>query len=150
MSFEIRAPDYLDVSSIGIARPIWKQQFYVWLKTTGRDAEPQEDQIAAFLSLIGIEGLNIYNTKFPNDGTPDKMYGIVRGEHNAIANLRSLADVVKAFDDYSTPKRNKSMEFFKFMSIKQDEKQSFAEFETKLRKQALYCDAFSRKKKSGP
>lgn len=97
----------------------------MWLKATGRDVKPQEDQIAAFLSLMGIEGLNIYNTKFPNDGTPDKMYGIVRGE---------------AFNEYSTPRRNKSMEFFQFMSIKQEERQSFAEFETKLRKQALYCD----------
>lgn len=53
---------------------------------------------------------------------------------------RTLADVIKAFDDYCLPRRNVTMEAFKFNMIVQKEKQSFGNFETELRTQLQYCE----------
>lgn len=53
---------------------------------------------------------------------------------------RTLANVIKAFDDYCLPRKNIAMEAFKFNMIVQKEKQSFSSFETELRTQLRYCD----------
>ncbi|XP_037728048.1 uncharacterized protein LOC119558919 [Drosophila subpulchrella] len=53
---------------------------------------------------------------------------------------RTLEDVLKAFDDYSIPFRNITMESYKFNNIVQTEGRPFIEFETQLRKQVQLCD----------
>lgn len=51
-----------------------------------------------------------------------------------------MKDVLKAFDGYCIPKKNTTMESFKFNNILQKRKQPFAEFETELRKQIQFCE----------
>ncbi|XP_053698451.1 uncharacterized protein LOC128745403 [Sabethes cyaneus] len=52
----------------------------------------------------------------------------------------TLTDIIAAFDEYCLPRKNIAMEAFKFNSIAQKEKQTFADFETELRTQVQYCE----------
>ncbi|XP_062558590.1 uncharacterized protein LOC134223460 [Armigeres subalbatus] len=117
---------------------------------SNKNAEVEKNKIATFLWLIGERGVEIYNTLFPNDGGIDSMFGVaaaagavpVAGAAPAAgaAPVRTLDDVVTAFDNYCLPRKNVAMEAFKFNMIVQKEKQSFADFETALRTQLAYCE----------
>ncbi|XP_055623431.1 uncharacterized protein K02A2.6-like [Toxorhynchites rutilus septentrionalis] len=56
------------------------------------------------------------------------------------AATHTLAEIIAAFDEYCLPRKNIAMEAFKYNSIAQKEKQTFAEFETELRTQVQYCE----------
>ncbi|XP_070854054.1 eukaryotic translation initiation factor 3 subunit J-like [Drosophila suzukii] len=108
---------------------------------SGKDSEPEAKKIATFLWLAGSKVTEIYSTLFPNDGTAHGMVGtmVTSSDPSTSAAVvsRTLEDVLKAFDDYSIPFRNITMESYKFNNIVQTEGQPFIEFETQLRKQ--YC-----------
>ncbi|XP_017060520.1 uncharacterized protein LOC108100918 [Drosophila ficusphila] len=117
----------------------------MYMLATGKDKEPESKRIATFLWLAGSKATEIYNTLFPNDGSASGMVGcsITNSEptsSSAVVVSRPLEDVLKAFDEYSIPMKNITMESYKFNSIAQAEGQPFVEFETKLRKQAQLCD----------
>lgn len=124
----------------------------MYMRATGKANGTESTKIATFLWLIGRQAREIYNTLFPNDGTENGILGEdivmapVQGENAAVAvvNQRTLNDVLKAFDGYCIPKKNTTMESFKFNNILQKEKQPFAEFETELRKQIQFCDFNSK------
>ncbi|XP_055599711.1 uncharacterized protein LOC129748930 [Uranotaenia lowii] len=154
-SMELRLPQPLDCSNLSREWPKWKQIFSIYLIATNKMNEPEQNKIATFLWLVGNRGVEIYNSLFPNDGSFDGMFGTEpgmdeeeeadgeRGDVNHVvvaAARRTLCDVIKAFDDYCLPKKNITMEAFKFNAIRQSEKQSFSSFETELRTQVQFCE----------
>ncbi|KAJ6648074.1 Gag polyprotein, partial [Pseudolycoriella hygida] len=123
-----RLPSELDCSNLSRDWPNWKRTFQMYMMATGKDGEKEPKKIASFLWLIGKRGMEIYDTLFPNDGTAEGLVG----------NLLNPATVTSN-SVYCIPRRNITMESFKFNNIVQKEKQSFADFETELRTQVQYC-----------
>ncbi|XP_058836608.1 uncharacterized protein LOC131693088 [Topomyia yanbarensis] len=74
------------------------------------------------------------------DVAGDERDAAVVGDAVPAGRGRTLADVIKAFDDYCMPRKNVAMEAFKFNMIIQKEKQSFGNFETELRTQLQFCE----------
>lgn len=139
-----RTPRPLECTNIATEWPKWKQQFVVWMIANGKMAKPEKEKIAIFIWLLGEQGVAIYNTLYPNDGSELSMLGVnipaaTEANPNAVRQ-RKLDEVIKAFEEYCVPRKNVAMEAYKFNMITQKEKQSFAEFETELRKQIQYCE----------
>ncbi|KAJ6634417.1 Gag polyprotein, partial [Pseudolycoriella hygida] len=118
----------LDCSNLSRDWPNWKRTFQMYMMATGKDGEKEPKKIGSFLWLIGKRGMEIYDTLFPNDGSAEGLVG----------NLLNPATVTSN-SVYCIPRRNITMESFKFNNIVQKEKQSFADFETELRTQVQYC-----------
>ncbi|XP_058446676.1 uncharacterized protein LOC131427475 [Malaya genurostris] len=158
-SMELRVPVPLDCANLAAEWPKWKQTFLIYMIANRKETDSEQSKIATFLWLIGQRGVEIFNTLFPNDVSLDGMFG--SGENDVIvddaanaedeaaagggvaaaaAGGRKLIDVIKAFDDYCLPRKNVTMEAFKFNMILQKEKQSFGNFETELRTQLQYCE----------
>lgn len=136
-----RTPAELDCTNLVKEWPIWKGSFLMYLMATEKDKIGEPNKIATFLWLIGPKAMQIYHTLFPNDGTTDGILGKVKKKtNNEQESGRKLDDVLKAFDEYCIPRKNTTMETFKFNTLIQKENQIFAEYETQLRKQAQYCE----------
>lgn len=138
----------LDCANIAKEWRAWKHEFLMYMRASGKTNGTESTKIATFLWLIGRQASEIYNTLFPNDGTEERILGIAadngeQGQDDAVAanNGRKLEDVLKAFDGYCIPKKNITMESFKFNNIVQKEKQPFVEFATELRKQIEFCSS---------
>lgn len=159
MATNDRLPPELDCSNLSREWPTWKRTFQMYMLATGKDLDPEPKKIATFLWLIGPRAMEIYNTLFPNDGTTDGIVGnaIVQADNDAanqqqedgIPPIEAVQQqesrqlnttVIEVFDGYCIPRKNISMESFKFNNITQKEKQSFTDFETELRKQVQYCE----------
>lgn len=99
----------------------WKQKFEIYLKASKSISEDEDIKIAILLNALGDEGLVVYNT-FEEDqkGTYDL--------------------VIKAFDDHVLPKKNITMETFKFNNLQQKEDQPIESFLLELKTQAQYCE----------
>uniref|UniRef100_A0A1Y1KVT8 RNA-directed DNA polymerase n=1 Tax=Photinus pyralis TaxID=7054 RepID=A0A1Y1KVT8_PHOPY len=98
----------------------WKrfsQKFTLFSKATNLDSKDEDVQIACFLSLIGDDGLDLFNS-FTFEAGKEKI----------------LAEIQKKFDDQCAPQRNVIFERAKFNTICQKEGQSFDSFLTELRK----------------
>ncbi|XP_058836176.1 uncharacterized protein LOC131692858 [Topomyia yanbarensis] len=154
--FDLRLPRPLDCSNLAKQWPRWKQDFGIYLRANNKMNENESNKIATFLWLIGARGVKIFNTLYPNDGNIDNLFGhdnegVENAEGGGDADdrfvdandgsaARTLAEVIKAFDEYCLPRKNIAMEAFKFNLIAQQEKQSFGDFETELRTQVQYCE----------
>lgn len=161
MTSNDRVPAELDCANLAKEWPAWKRTFLMYMMATGKNDEQEPKKIATFLWLIGSRAMEIYNTLFPNDGTTDEMLGTNDGNQNGNAENRNdatvdvaaaaqqqsqpstertLNQILSAFDQYCIPQKNATMESFKFNTVAQKEKQSFADFETELRKQIQFCE----------
>ncbi|KAJ6647812.1 hypothetical protein Bhyg_03035 [Pseudolycoriella hygida] len=139
----------LDSSELEKEWPKWKQTFLLFLKAAKRNDDSEEDKLSTLLYSIGEHGRAIFNVLFPNDGSLDTMFtkpveqsvpGTEGGEEKVIVPVKiTLKEVIEAFDRHCSPAKSTTMEAFKFNSTVQKEKQSFVEFETKLRTQIQYC-----------
>ncbi|XP_072400385.1 uncharacterized protein [Diabrotica undecimpunctata] len=116
---ECRAPETFDVSD-PTKWPRWKQRFEIYLLAAGKDSAQEKIKIALLLHSLGESCLDVYNT-FPKD------------------KKTSLQDVLNNFDEYFLPKRNVTMETFKFNNITQKEDQTGDAFVTELKNQADNC-----------
>lgn len=70
-----RLPQPLDCTNLAREWPKWKQQFYIYMIASNKNADVERNKIATFLWLIGERGVEIYNTLFPNAGDVDSMFG---------------------------------------------------------------------------
>lgn len=151
--YDLRLPQPLDGSNLAKEWPTWKQAFGIFLRATNKIKESEANKIATFLWLIGPRGVEIFNTLYPNSGNIENMFGqddeqedndeerFADATADAQENVsRTLAAVIQAFDEYCLPRRNVTMEAFKFNLITQKEKQPFGEFETELRTQSQFCE----------
>lgn len=152
MTSNDRLPNELDCTNLAKEWPTWKRTFLMYMMATDKMEHTEPKKIATFLWLIGSRAMDIYNTLFPNDGTTNGILGNQipaveavenddpADEENDIDNQRTLENILTAFDEYCIPRKNTTMESFKFNTIVQKEKQSFADFETGLRKQIQFCE----------
>lgn len=99
----------------------WKtfsQKFDLFIVATGLKSKPEETKAAAFLSLVGDDGLELYNT-----------FTFVPPEA-----AKRLDKIRQKFEDYCAPKKNVTFERYLFNSIEQKLGQSFDSFITELKK----------------
>ncbi|XP_017476808.1 PREDICTED: uncharacterized protein LOC108366844 isoform X2 [Rhagoletis zephyria] len=137
MASNTRLPEPLDCSNLACDWPIWKRTILMFLLANGKDMDPEPKKIATFLWLAGPKAAELYD-----DGTTNGIVGDQTGstERQTSSGTRTLDEVLQSFENFCIPKKNPTMESFKFNNIKQKEKQSFADFETELRKQIQYCE----------
>lgn len=107
----------------------FKQKFNLFLKASGKSTEAEDVKIAILLTTLGDEGIEIYNT-----------FQFKEKDENGATVVLKLEDVIKKFDEYTTPLKNVTFETFKFQQIAQKEGQSFDNFLTELKTQAAFCD----------
>ncbi|XP_075160731.1 uncharacterized protein LOC142233623 [Haematobia irritans] len=134
-----RMPPPLDGSNLALQWPGWKRHFLIYMTGKKLLKEAENVKIAQLLMICDRHIIDIYNALYPNDGSIDELLG-VSGGGEASKPGRKLDEVLSHFDEYFTPKRNISMEAFKFNCIVQKEHQPFSKFETELRKQIQHCD----------
>lgn len=95
----------------------FSQKFDLFLRASNLSTKPEETKIAAFLNLIGDDGLELHNS-FTYEKDEDK----------------TLESLKKKFEEYCSPTANVIFERYKFNSIVQQENQPFDSFLTELRK----------------
>jgi hypothetical protein len=101
----------------------WIQRYSIYMKATKIDKEAEDVKVATFLSLVGEEALDIYNT-FVFTPPADKDV---------------LAKVTEKFDLLCTPQKNEMFERFKLENIKQKDGQTIDQFVTELKTAAKSC-----------
>jgi hypothetical protein len=118
-------PRVLNTSCINMAEEWknWAQRFDIYCVASETNKKPEEVQVARFLSCLGEDALNIFNTFGLSDGDKKKMT-VVR----------------KKFDDYFTPRRNVVFERFQFWKHIQQPGESIDAFVTTLRLRARTCE----------
>ncbi len=142
MTTNDRLPPELDCSNLAREWPVWKRTFQMYMIATGKDVESESKKIATFLWLVGARAMDIYSTLFPNDGSTNGILGkpATAKDTNESNATRTLQAVIEAFDGHCIPRKNGTMESFKYNTIVQKERQPFVEFETELRKQIQFCE----------
>ena len=101
----------------------WKQKFTNYLNATELAKKEETTKVAQLLTLIGDEGLRIYNT-FQRE--EDK--------------TETLKDILKKFEDHFNPQKNLTYERFKFLTCRQKEGQTMDQFTTELKGLSLSCE----------
>ena len=104
----------------------WKfglKQFYFYLATTEKDSKGDKIKTSIFLTCIGQNGREIYETFTFEPG--DKM---------------KLAPVLRKFSEYCNPRKNKTILRHKFFTYRQQEGQYFHDFVTELKKVSSKCE----------
>lgn len=96
----------------------FSQKFNLFVVATDLVSKQEETKVATFLSVIGDDGLELYNTF----------------TFSSVAESKKLESILKKFDEYCAPKKNETFERFLFNSIQQKEGQSFDSFLTELKK----------------
>ncbi|XP_031350604.1 uncharacterized protein K02A2.6-like [Photinus pyralis] len=112
-----KPPDALNIQ--GNLADNWKkfeQRFDLFMTATDLDSKDQKKQIAVFLSLVGEDGLDIYNS-----------FTLTAAEKE------SLKEIKKKFADHCAPQKNVIYERFVFNSLVQKEGQTFDSFVTDLK-----------------
>lgn len=117
--FRIPSPSVFDSNLESWTK--WKQRLDIFLKASGKNSDNDDIKIAILLSVIGDEGLDVFNT-FKDE------------------TKKSFKEVINAYDQHYLPKTNTTMETFKFNNLSQGPDQSIDQFLTELRKQARLCD----------
>lgn len=65
-NMDLRLPQSLDCANLTKEWPRWKQTFMIYLIANNKIGESEQNKIATFLWLIGPQGVEIFNTLFPN------------------------------------------------------------------------------------
>ncbi|XP_050065984.1 uncharacterized protein LOC126555061, partial [Aphis gossypii] len=97
----------------------FRQSVQIYFDATESHKKRQETQVAILLNLLGPDALKIYNTLKPKENT--------------------VFEVLKALEAYCIPRKNETMELFKFFSRKQMEGEKFDKFYADLREQVKSC-----------
>lgn len=119
MEAMFKPPEQLVVNDANLAEQ-WKrfkQRFELYAVAIDLKSKSQEQQVAIFLTIIGEDGLELYNS-FTLTSAEQKSLDAIKGK----------------FDEYCSPKKNIIFERFKFNSVIQKEGQTFDNFLTELRR----------------
>lgn len=100
----------------------WQQAFEIYMVASGLDAKPAERQVAVLLHTIGPEGIKKYNT-----------FGLTE------AQKKDTKEVLKAFENFCTPKSNESVERHFFNMRSQQPGEKFLTFVTDLKNLSASC-----------
>ncbi|XP_061178377.1 uncharacterized protein K02A2.6-like [Saccostrea echinata] len=100
----------------------WKEEFSLYVSLTVKDEEASKLQL--FKYLIGSDGREIYNTlKFEKEEKD-----------------RTLKMALEAFDKYCRPKKNETVERFRFNTRKQEAGETIETYITELKTLASTCN----------
>ncbi|KAL4113758.1 hypothetical protein QTP88_017331 [Uroleucon formosanum] len=98
----------------------FKQQLQIYFDATESHTKKEATQVAILLNLLGSDGLKIYNTlKIPN---------------------KTIFEILKALEAYCIPKRNETMELYKFFTRKQLNGEAFDKYYADLRELVKSCE----------
>ncbi|XP_062572691.1 uncharacterized protein K02A2.6-like [Saccostrea cucullata] len=101
----------------------WREEFELYASLSVKDAEDKA-KLQLLKYLIGADGREIYSTlKFEKEEKD-----------------RKLKDVLEAFDAYCRPKRNETVERFRFNIRKQEQGETIETFITDLKTLAAKCN----------
>lgn len=101
----------------------WLQQFEWFATAIQLDKKPVEVQAATFMSVIGPDAIEIYNSF-----------------NLTVAQQNNLQIIKEKFREYFAPKTNVSFERYVFFKIEQNEDEHFNEFLTRIKTQASKCE----------
>lgn len=101
----------------------WIQQFEWYATAIQLDKKPENVQAATFMSVIGPEAIDIFNSFNLSDAEKGK-----------------ISTIKEKFKNYFEPKRNVSYERFIFFKIVQKDDEPFDEFLTRIKTQASSCE----------
>uniref|UniRef100_A0A0A9WUB5 30S ribosomal protein S7P n=1 Tax=Lygus hesperus TaxID=30085 RepID=A0A0A9WUB5_LYGHE len=121
----IKPPEPIDVSDSGMA-PLWRKwiQQWDWYVIASRlDNKREEIQVATFMSALGPDVIDIFNSFDLND---EEAY--------------DLELIKNKFEEYFVGKTNVTYERYLFNKITQSDCQSFDDFCTKIKNQANICE----------
>ncbi|XP_062526842.1 uncharacterized protein K02A2.6 [Bombyx mori] len=121
----IKPPGYLHIESDNKSAnwKKWRQQFEWYATAIQLGKKPADIQAATFMSIIGPDAIDIYNSF--NLNTIDE---------------QKLSIIIGKFEEYFAPKNNISFERYVFFKIEQHEDESFNEFITRIKTQANKCE----------
>lgn len=121
----IKPPGYLHIESDNKSAnwKKWRQQFEWYATAIQLGKKPADIQAATFMSIIGPDAIDIYNSF--NLNTIDE---------------QKLSIIIGKFEEYFAPKNNISFERYVFFKIEQHEDESFNEFITRIKIQANKCE----------
>lgn len=102
----------------------WKQELEFYLQATEKDKKDNKVKSSIFLTCIGPQGREIYNT-FAFENNEDKM---------------NFDVLIKKFDEHCLPRKNITLIRHKFFTYKQKEGQSFHEFVIQLKRLSSDCE----------
>ncbi|XP_036347184.1 uncharacterized protein LOC118756529 [Rhagoletis pomonella] len=100
----------------------WKQKFDLYMKATGLDKKEEDRKVAVFLHVIGDEALEKYNT-----------FGLSEADD------KKLNAVIKAFEDFCSPKANETVERHVFLTRAQQSGENFTNYLTDLKTLSATC-----------
>ncbi|XP_017489177.1 PREDICTED: uncharacterized protein LOC108377419 [Rhagoletis zephyria] len=116
-------PLAVDTDNAAQAWSQWHQQ-YTWFSVAAElEKKPAEIQVATFMTAIGPEALNIYNSFSLSD-----------------VEKKSVSTIIKKFDEYFAPKVNVTFERYSFNIMTQKSGEPFDEFLTRIKNQSRKCE----------
>lgn len=99
----------------------WYQRFNNYMLATEKSSKNSETKIAILLTLIGDDGINIYNT-FKSE------------------TIKDYDKVIEMFTQHCTGKKNIVYERYCFLMHKRKEEQTIEHFATELKLKAMSCE----------
>lgn len=122
---QLKPPAEFDFDSINVAHS-WKRwrnevELYMELAMVGKN---EETKVKLFLYIVGNQGREIYET-LSFDQEPEE---------------RSLKCVIEAFSNYCDPKKNETVERYKFFTRIQEVGESLDKFITDIKILAATCN----------
>lgn len=125
---DLKLPPELNVSgNLEVNWKTWYQRFTNYMLATEKSSKNNEAKIAILLTLIGDDGVNIYNTF----------------KKVSISNDKGEADydkVIQMFTQHCTGKKNIVYERYCFLMHKRKEEQTIDNFVTELKLKAMSCE----------
>ncbi|CAC5394822.1 unnamed protein product [Mytilus coruscus] len=122
---KLRAPERfnLDAHDLVDAWKKWKEELNLYIDLV-MDSEDEQAKVKLFLYLVGTRGREIYLT-MAFDQEPQN---------------RTLGMVLQAFDGYCNPKRNETVERYRFNMRNQNREETFDKYVTELKILATTCN----------
>ena len=117
-------PEKLEINDLNKGKNwrLFKQSWKYYEDATGLCTKPNKQRLATLLTIIGKDGLELYNTfKFNEED-------------------RTIEDVIQAFDKYCEPITNLTFERYKFLSRKQNTGESVDSYMTALHSLVSTCE----------
>lgn len=105
----------------------FRQEIQIYFDATESHSKKTATQVAILLNLLGAEGLKIYNTLRIKDNT--------------------VFEILKALEEYCIPRRNETMELYKFFTRKQADGEKFDKYYADLRELVKSCELGSHEDK---
>ena len=122
---QLKPPGQLDLDSTRLASKWrrWKEEIELYMDLA-MNGKGEQTKTKLFLYLIGSKGREIYETM----------------KFEAPPQDRTLQQVIAAFDSYCNPKKNETVERYKFFMRVQDTSEPLEQFVTDLKLLAASCN----------